>query len=521
MDKHDVMILDCTLRDGGYINEWKWGELKAKQIINNVSKSGVDIIEIGFLRDNKVFSPDITVSDKIEDLNRYIPEKCTGTMYSAMAMHGGYDASKLSPYSGRGIELIRITAHEYDIDSIYDYAREIINKGYKVSINPINIMGYSDEQLLSIVKKVNEIYPYQFSIVDTFGSADRDSMLRIVYLIENNLDKGIRLGMHLHENMSLSYCMAQDLLAMHLKRGITIDGSLMGMGRSPGNLPLELICDFINNKMDYRYNIDELLDAIYDYIYPIRGKVTWGYTPEYFLSAKFNIHRNYAEHFLRKGDLTTRDVNHLLSRVEKNKAAVFDSEYANALYEEYKSNIIDDSTDLSKLKKELADRKILIVSPGNSISHYEKKIIEFINTDNPTIISVNFTPPAFECDYAFYSNNKRYNMSQCPCKIIATSNIRTDRKDYYINYNSISGAFKQGCNGFVMLLNLLNRLGIKEVYSIGADGYTLSNNYFDDSLRNYEQHGSDFNISVKRAVDGIGLKVLYLTPTKYGESLWN
>ena len=66
------------------------------------------------------------------------------------------------------------------------------------------------------------------------------------------------------------------------------------------------------------YNIDDLMDAIQDHIAPIKGNCAWGYTPAYFLSARFNLHRNYAEHYLGKGDLTNRDINHILAAIAPN-----------------------------------------------------------------------------------------------------------------------------------------------------------------------------------------------------------
>ena len=280
---------------GGYHN--------ARAIIRFLTKAEVDFVEVGFLRNVDVYNEDITVCNTIEELNRLLPEKKGKTRYSAMAMRSNYDINKLTPYSGKGIEMIRITAHDYDIEEGMDFAREVKRKGYKLSINPINIMGYSDERILWIIEQVNEIQPYQFSIVDTFGSMKRRDLDRIVSLVDNNLDKNIRVALHLHENMSLSCCLAQQFVDKHLNRPIAIDGSLLGMGRIPGNLPIELIADYLNDYTDSTYDIDYLMDAIQEYIEPIKGKSEWGYTPAYFLSARFNLHRNYAEYYLEKGDL--------------------------------------------------------------------------------------------------------------------------------------------------------------------------------------------------------------------------
>lgn len=323
MAHYDLNLLDCTLRDGGYVNDWQWGFQRAKEIIQSLVRADINVVEVGFLRNVDVYNPDITVCNHIEELNKLLPNHSGNTMFSAMAMRSNYDIKKLSPYSGTGIEMIRITAHDYDIADGMDFAREVKTKGYKLSINPINIMGYSDDRILWILKQVNKIQPYQFSIVDTFGSMKRRDLDRIVSLVDNNLDRNIRVALHLHENMSLSCCLAQNFVDKHLNRPVAIDGSLMGMGRIPGNLPIELIADYLNEYADKAYNIDYLMDAIQDYIAPIKQEAEWGYTPAYFLSARFNLHRNYAEHYLNKGDLTNRDINHILARFDNDKKKPF------------------------------------------------------------------------------------------------------------------------------------------------------------------------------------------------------
>jgi 4-hydroxy 2-oxovalerate aldolase len=100
------------------------------------------------------------------------------------------------------------------------FAQTVKDKGYKLSINPINIMGYTDEKILWIIEQVNKIQPYQFSIVDTFGSMKRRDLDRIVSLVDNNLNKNIRVALHLHENMALSCSLAQKFVDKHLARPV-------------------------------------------------------------------------------------------------------------------------------------------------------------------------------------------------------------------------------------------------------------------------------------------------------------
>lgn len=439
MAKFDLKLLDCTLRDGGYVNDWKWGFQRARDIVHSLTKADIDMVEVGFLKNIDGYDPNITVCNCIEELNRLLPSDAGKTIFSAMAMQSNYDISKLCPYSGNGIEMIRITAHDYDIEAGMDFARQVKEKGYKLSINPINIMGYSDERILWIVEQVNKIQPYQFSIVDTFGSMKRRDLDRIVSLIDNNLDRNIRVALHLHENMSLSCSLAQGFIDRHLKRPTAVDASLMGMGRIPGNLPIELIADYLNDYTDKAYDIDYLMDAIQDYIAPIKGATEWGYTPAYFLSARYNLHRNYAEYYLKKGDLTNRDINHILARFDFSKKTAFDAEYADKLYQEYMNNRIQDDADRERLSGKLRGKKILVMAPGTSISTYSKQIHNFIELENPVVIGVNFIPDDYKVDYAFFSNNKRYSrIENFSCKTIVTSNLVEGQSDYIIDYNSLS-----------------------------------------------------------------------------------
>lgn len=516
MAKLDLKLLDCTLRDGGYVNDWKWGFNSARSIISYLTKARVDVVEVGFLRNVEGYNPDVTVCNHIEDLNKLLPENTGDTMYSAMAMRSNYDIKKLSPYSGKGIEMIRITAHDYDIAEGMDFARQVKALGYKLSINPINIMGYSDERILWIIDQVNQIQPYQFAIVDTFGSMKRRDLDRIVSLVDNNLDRSIRVALHLHENMALSCCLAQNFVDKHLNRPVAIDGSLMGMGRIPGNLPIELIADYLNDNTEKAYDIDYLMDAIQDHIAPIKGQAEWGYTPAYFLSARFNLHRNYAEHYLKKGDLTCRDINHLLSRFDKSKKTAFDAAYADGLYEEYKNNRIDDSAARSELQKALKGKEVLVLAPGKTMTTHKAQIDAYVEKNHPIVIAVNFIPTEQKVDFVFISNARRYQQTEeTDCRRIITSNVNGEA-EFILDYNGLSGAFEQGCNSYIMLLKLLSQMGVTKIAAAGADGYKPNEqNYANTSMRSETEHDVQFNNLVKEAIRNLNVNVKYITPSAY------
>ena len=520
----NVKLLDCTLRDGGYVNDWRWGFAPAREIVRTLTRAGTDIVEVGFLRNVGEYNPDVTVCNTIEELNRLLPEDTRHTMYSGMAMRSNYDIAKLSEYSGRGIEMIRITAHDYDIREGMDFAREVKARGYKLSINPINIMGYSDRDILWILDQVNAILPYQFSIVDTFGSMRRRDLERIVSLVDHNLDPSIRVGLHLHENMALSFCLAQEFIDKHLRRDTTVDASLMGMGRIPGNLPIELVADYMNDTLGTHYDIDELMDAIQDYIAPLKGETQWGYTPAYFLSARFNLHRDYAEHYLAKGDLTNRDINHILSGFDHAKATAYDPAYADRLYAEYQDRRVDDAAALEQLKAAFGGKRVLVLAPGATLADpaTQARVATLRGAADgaDVTISANFVPEFTVPDYAFFTNSKRLDkMAAFPCPVILTSNLRPQVQPdrcCVVGYDRVAGAFAQGSNSVIMLLRLLAGCGAKAVLLAGADGYAEGRPaYADASLHAHTGRGPAFHAAMAEAIRGCGVPVTFVTPSAY------
>ena len=514
----DIKLLDCTLRDGGYVNNWQWGFGSARRIIQTLTRAGVDIVEVGFLRNVDGYDPDVTVCNTIEELNRLLPpESQRGhTIYSGMAMRSNYDISKLSPYDGHGIEVIRITAHDYDIRDGMDFAREVKARGYKLSINPINIMGYADKDLLWIFDQVNAIHPWQFSIVDTFGSMRRRDLERIVSLADHYLAPDIRLGLQLHENMALSFCLAQEFLDKPLLRDKTVDGRLNGMGRTPGNLPIELVADYCNENLYTHYDLDEIMDAIQDHIAPIKGESAWGYSPAYFLSARFNLHRNYAEHYLHKGDLTNRDINHLLAAIAPGKKTAFDAAYADKLYTEYKNRRIDDAGALAALQRAFAGKTVLVLAPRGSLpAEAGRAAVAAAQAD--VTVSANFVPDFVTPDYAFFTNAKRFDVDAAyPCPLILTSNLRADKDAAVVNYDRLSATDAQGGNSVLMLLRLLRQCGAARVLLAGADGYRPGTAaYADEGLHTHTGRGAAYNAQMAGAIRAAGLPVEFITPSEY------
>lgn len=518
-----IKILDCTLRDGGYINDWNFGQPVIRDIVRKLIESNTDYIEVGFLRNCK-FNPDKTLFNNISELRSIIPSRKSGSNYVVMALHNMYDIGKLEENDGF-IDLIRVTFHNYDINEGLQFIAKVKEKGYSVSCNPINIMGYTDKELLDLIEKVNTIHPDVFSIVDTFGSMMQQDLLRIYSIVEHNLDKTIKIGLHLHENFGQAFSLAQSFINQKSEgRNCIIDGSLLGMGRIPGNLCIELMMEYLNRFEGCRYNVGPVYDAISDYIEDIKRTTPWGYSVAYALSAKYNLHRNYSEHLLAKGKLRTKDINYILASIDRSKKSAFDKSYIESLYEQYQNVSVDDAEDKIALKKMLTNRKILLLAPGNSLKTREDDIRKYIHKYQPIIISVNFADLLYNSSVMFFTSLRRFDQYRHQIgnrKLVITSNISKEMRDA----DAIVDFYKLSCDGngvydnsMIMLLRLLIDIGVKDVAVAGFDG-------FEEGKTNYAFAGhsgpqsfvKNENSIISNYIEKLSsaIKIVFVTPSIY------
>lgn len=520
--KH-IELLDCTLRDGGHITDSNFGEDVIRAIISNLMQSKIDIVEAGFLQDCE-YDINRAMFNSIEEAKRILPEKTENTRFSLMAQADLYDLSKLEPYDGT-VDVIRISFHDYDIDEGFEACEEVIKKGYQCFINPINIMGYSDEQLLAFCKRVNELGPYGFTMVDTFGAMQKQDLMRIYHMLDHNLDKKIRIAVHLHENQSLSYSLAQQFIDINSPtRDITIDGSLYGMGRVPGNLCIELIMKYMNENLGTAYDIEPVYDAIDEYIMELKRRTPWGYSIAYALSAQHKVHRTYAEYLMGQGRLKTKQINQILSQIAPEHMTRFDKAYIESLYAAYQSHNIDDNEARESLKNAVSDRKVLVVAPGPSIETYADKIIDFYEKEDPVVFSANFIWDKIQSDFAFFSNIRRYEAFSGKTgakQRVLTSNLLEEsgigNADLAVNYSDYA-YYKDHIadNCILMLLKLLESIGVAEVTFAGFDGFKEGQNFALSQMERDADHAHDNELTreVLAFLKG-SMKFEWITPTIY------
>jgi len=494
---NNIRLLDCTLRDGGYINNWNFGQRSIKKIVEKLAISNIDIIECGFVRDVE-FNNNQSIFNDVEKIKGFINPKNRNITYVGMIDQPYISIERIKDYDGSSIDGFRLTFHENEkeIEEALAYGKILMEKGYKVFIQPVGTASYSDASLLALINKVNKLKPYAFYLVDTLGIMYKNDLLRMYHLIDHNLDEAICIGFHSHNNLQLSFSNAQELLRLHTKRNIIIDSSVFGMGRGAGNLCTELVTQYINENIEEKYNVVPLLEIVDEHLSKFSSDAQWGYSVPYYIAAINNCHPNYASFLMNKQTISVKSINTILKQLPMKKRDIYDELYIEDLYINHQIHLVDDSEDLEALKHQIGHKKVLIIAPGKSIETQVERIKNFINEYNPFVFSVNFIPETYKSDAVFISNLKRFdNMSDVisdltnNTTLITTSNITKS-----IEYNSLVVNYSDlllssptiSDNAGLMLLNLLNRLSISKVYLAGFDGFSLDKkvNYFSTELIN-------------------------------------
>ena len=188
-------ILDCTLRDGGYINNWEFGYENIKNYLDCMTDSDADYIEAGFLVD-KAVNQNQSLYNKTEDV------PIASDKITLMIAYGKYNVVSLPESSISSVKNMRyIFKHKEISHALYEVS-VLKQKGYKLFINPTFISVYDNKEILNLIKKVNEIMPFCFTIVDSMGVLNKTRFVSIFNMVNDCLNPDISIGIHLHNNLN-------------------------------------------------------------------------------------------------------------------------------------------------------------------------------------------------------------------------------------------------------------------------------------------------------------------------------
>lgn len=543
-----VKLLDCTLRDGGYVNDWNFGHDNMVSIFERLISSGVDILEIGFLDARRPFDKNHTIMPDTASADRLFSHLDKGnTLLVGMIDYGTCPIENLSPQSESCLDGIRVIFKKHVMKEALAFCTQVKALGYRVFVQAVSITSYSDRELLDLIDLVNALNPYALSMVDTYGLLHQNSLLHYFEILDHNLNPEIAIGYHSHNNFQMAYANSMEMLGKPVDRTVLVDASLYGMGKSAGNLPIELISMHMNARYGKSYDTSQMLEAIDINIMPFFEKSPWGYSLFFYIAASNNCHPNYVRFLMDKHTLSLKSLNVILERIEPEKKLMYDKDYIEQLYLSYQNLECSDEEALEKLAREWSGKTLLLLGPGKNMVLQRDRIDRFIREKRPVVIAVNYIPEDLPVDYAFLSNSRRYvqlgtKLSELKAqsgaartgtdsakdaaggvRVIATSNVTNVNGtfDYTLNYNSLIDRSAEIIdNSFIMLLNVLVKTGVSKASCAGFDGYAVGgDNYFnaDMDYRIEKEKSMNLNRYVKeilKKLNGV-LSIEFVTDSWY------
>ena len=528
----DIKLLDCTLRDGAYVVDAKFGTPAIRGIISKLQEAGADIIECGWLKD-KPHEEGTSFYHVPEDLRQYLGEKDKNITYVAMIDWNRYDVRALPECDHDTIDAVRVVFPHGRHKEGAKIAASIRDKGYDIYLQAANTLAYSDEDLEALVETVNDLKPRAISIVDTFGAMYESDLDRITDILDGKLDDGIALGFHSHNNQQLSFA-----LTMHFaerckahERDCILDSTLCGMGRGAGNTTTELIASYLNRRQSAGYDMNAVMDAIDTYMTYFLENYSWGYSTPYFIAGLYCCHVNNIAYLLKNHRTNSRDMRNIIESLSPEDRRQYDYDLLEEKYIENQNRIVDDEEAVNALRSAVAGRVVLLLAPGKSIDMEYDRIRSYIKDNDPVVIGVNAVNPRYDYDYLYFMNSVRYSYAkevygklfwQTPRILLSNVSTVADVDEYIVNFNRvIKRGWEHFDNAVINALRLLVQLKAEHIAIAGFDGFRhrYNESYADASLPTLNPDGKwdELNDEITdmyrdfRETLGRGLEITFVT----------
>ena len=315
-----IEFLDCTLRDGGYINDWRFGNLTIHSIVARLDAAGIDYIEVGFLDSRKEYDNERSIYPDIPSISKTLgcfhPKKAK---LVAMIDFGTFDESLLVPAAESCLYGIRLIFTKDKAEKALEYARKIKEQGYHLFINLVSTSSYDCQELTSLGEAINNIEPTAVSIVDTYGLMFGTDMITYSKILDKVLLPQIILGYHSHNNMQMSNANSMEFIRLNMERDVVVDSSLLGMGKNAGNACTEILLSFANSGKLRHFDISQVLECAYIDVEKFQNKVNWGYRLEFLISAIMRCSPNWTKYYMKEKTLSIKDICEILSNLPDDK----------------------------------------------------------------------------------------------------------------------------------------------------------------------------------------------------------
>ncbi len=287
MYRPQITVVDCTIRDGGLMNDSKFPLEMVKNVYKAVCSAGVDIVELGYRNSKKLLDPEKYGPWRFcEDsvLKQVVEGIETNTKLAIMMDSHKSDINDIHPKEDSPVDIIRVATYVKDIDKAIRTANEAVEKGYEATINIMAISHAIEWELDEALQQIEEETKIAACyIVDSFGALYSDD-IDYYYDKYKKFIKTKEIGIHCHNHQQLAFA---NTIEGIIKGANYVDGTLYGIGRAAGNCPLELLISFLKNP---KFNIVPLLEVIKNHMIDLKEKMEWGYQIPYMISGILNLH---------------------------------------------------------------------------------------------------------------------------------------------------------------------------------------------------------------------------------------
>jgi 4-hydroxy 2-oxovalerate aldolase len=287
MFREKIKVFDCTIRDGGLINNHDFDFRFVREVYKALSEAGVDYMEIGYKNSKKLFSSKEFGTWKFcddEDIKKVIDGVKSNVKLSVMVDVDRVDVEDIKPRKSSPVAMIRVASYVKDIDKAIFLVNDFADKGYETTVNIMAISRALDNELTEALGqlekecKANVIY-----IVDSFGALYQETTEFLIKKAKSII-KTKEVGIHTHNNQQLAF---GNTIEAIIHDANFVDATVYGLGRAAGNCPLELILGFLKNP---KYDIRPVLDLISKEFIPLRERMEWGYIIPYAITGILDEH---------------------------------------------------------------------------------------------------------------------------------------------------------------------------------------------------------------------------------------
>jgi 4-hydroxy 2-oxovalerate aldolase len=291
-----IKVLDCTIRDGGLMNNHKFDDQVVKAVYTACVEAGIDYMELGYKASRKVIVAGEHGDWKYcreDDLRRIVGDNPTSLKLTVMADAERTDYHEdILPKAQSVIDMVRVATYIHQIPTALEMVKDAHDKGYETTVNLMAVSTVPEYALNEGLELLAGSETKAVYVVDSFGTLYSE---QVQHLVRKYLGyckaAGKEVGMHAHNNLQLGFANTIDAIVLGANM---LDATMAGLGRGAGNCPMELLVGFLHNP---KYNLLPVLRCVQDTIEPLRSKLMWGFDLPYMLTGFLNQHPRSAIKF--------------------------------------------------------------------------------------------------------------------------------------------------------------------------------------------------------------------------------